>query len=196
MAVVLARITLLVGLLLPLLSGAAEIYRYTNASGQPVLDRQGVPPQFIGNGYQVLNEQGRVIKVVPPAPSAAERQRQAEEKARANSDAQLLQLYSSQEDIDRALERKLAEVDGMISVVKGNQLSLTNQQDKLQKQAAELERSGHEVPAQLVSQINDLQFEQARLDKDIARYMAVRAQAQASFAADRVRLGEILGRQP
>ena len=64
MAVVLARITLLIGLLLPLISGAAEVYRYTNEKGLPVLDRQGVPPQFIGKGYEVLNEQGRVIKVI------------------------------------------------------------------------------------------------------------------------------------
>lgn len=194
MAGVFARMALLVILLLPL-GAVAEIYRYTNESGQPVLDRQGVPPQFIGKGYQVLNEQGRVIQVVPPAPSAAERQRLAEEKARANSDAQLLQLYSSQEDVDLALERKLAEIDAMLSVVKGNQQSLGNQQDKLQKQAAELERAGREVPPQLVSQIDDLKLEKERLDKDVARFMSARAQAQASFTADRARLGEILGRQ-
>ncbi len=194
MAVVLARITLLIGLLLPLISGAAEVYRYTNEKGLPVLDRQGVPPQFIGKGYEVLNEQGRVIKVIPPAPSEAERKRLAEEKARASSDAQLMRLYSTQEDIDRALERKLAEIDGLIGVATGNKQSLRTQQVNLQSQAAELERSGREVPAHLVAQIDNLKLEQAQLDKDIIRYQGVRAEAEAAFAADRKRLGELLKR--
>ena len=104
---VLARVAFLIGLLLPQLASAADIYRYLNDKNLPVLDRQGVPPQFIEKGYQVLNEQGMVVKVVPPAPSAAERKRMVEEKARASSDAQLMRLYSTQEDIDRALENEV-----------------------------------------------------------------------------------------
>ena len=58
--------------------GAVELYRYVNDKGVVVLDRQGVPPQYIGKGYQVLNDQGRVIRTVPPAPTAEElRQRKA-----------------------------------------------------------------------------------------------------------------------
>jgi hypothetical protein len=181
--------------LLPLLSNAAEVYRYLNDKNLPVLDRQGVPPQYIGKGYEVLNEQGRVIKVIPPAPSEAERQRMAEDKARASSDAQLMRLYSTQEDIDRALDRKLAEVDSLIGVATGNKQSLRTQQVNLQSQAAELERSGREVPAHLVAQIENLKLEQVQLEKDIKRYKGVRAEAEASFAADRVRLGELINRR-
>ena len=195
MAGALVRITLLSGLLRPLLGNAAEVYRYLNDKNLPVLDRQGVPPQYIGKGYEVLNEQGRVIRVVPPAPSEAERQRMAEDKARASSDAQLMRLYSTQEDIDRALERKLAEVDGLIGVAAGNKQSLRTQQVNLQSQAAELERSGRPVPEHLVAQIENLKLEQVQLDKDIQRYKGVRAEAQASFAADRVRLGELIDRR-
>jgi len=42
----------------------ADIYRYTDERGVIVLNRQGVPPQYVDKGYQVLNEHGRVIKVV------------------------------------------------------------------------------------------------------------------------------------
>lgn len=195
MAGVLARVTLLTGLLLPLLGNAAEVYRYLNDKNLPVLDRQGVPPQYIGKGYEVLNEQGRVIKVVPPAPSEAERQRLAEEKARASSDAQLMRLYSTTEDIDRALERKLAEVDGLIGVATGNRQSLRTQQVNLQSQAAELERSGREVPAHLVTQIENLKLEQLQLEKDIQRFKGMRVEAEATFAADRARLAELINRR-
>ncbi|SDU38575.1 hypothetical protein SAMN05216296_3464 [Pseudomonas pohangensis] len=194
MAGALARITLLMGLLFPLLGNAAEIYRYLNDKNLPVLDRQGVPPQFIYKGYEVLNDQGRVIKVVPPAPSEAERKRLAEDKARASSDAQLMRLYSTQEDIDRALKRKLDEIDGLIAIARGNKQSLHSQQVGLQGQAAELERSGREVPADIIVKIDNLKLEQAQLDKDIERYEAVGKEAEASFAADRARLGELLKR--
>lgn len=186
------RHCVLLGLLLPALSGAAELYRYVDDKGVTVLDRQGVPPEYIGKGYEVLNEQGRVIRVIPPAPSREEMQRQLDEKARASSDAQLLRLYTSVEDVDRALERKLAELDGLIGVARGNQQSLRTQQANLQSQAAESERAGREVPAHLVAQIDNLREEQKRLDKDIARYERDRKAAKNSFAADRARLAKLL----
>jgi hypothetical protein len=186
------RHCVLLGLLLPALSGAAELYRYVDDKGVTVLDRQGVPPEFIGKGYEVLNEQGRVIRVIPPAPSREEMQRQLDEKARASSDAQLLRLYTSVEDVDRALERKLAELDGLIGVARGNQQSLRTQQANLQSQAAESERAGREVPGHLISQIDNLREELKRLNKDIARYERDREAAKNSFAADRARLAKLL----
>ncbi|BAU77260.1 DUF4124 domain-containing protein [Metapseudomonas furukawaii] len=187
------RLGLSLGLLLPALAGAAELYRYVDDKGVTVLDRQGVPPEYIGKGYEVLNEQGRVVRVVPPAPSREEMQRQLDAKARASSDAKLLRLYTSVSDVDRALERKLAELDSLIGVARGNQQSLRAQQANLQSQAAESERAGREVPAHLVEQINNLRDQQKGLEADIARYEQDREAVRASYAADRARITELLG---
>ncbi|OLU16466.1 DUF4124 domain-containing protein [Pseudomonas sp. PA1(2017)] len=189
----LMRRTLWLGLLLPLWASAAEMYRYTNAQGITVIDRQGVPSEFIAKGYEVLNEQGRVVRVVPPAPTAEEMQKILADRERAKSDAQLLRLYSSLEDVDRAQARKLAELDGLIGVAKGNLQSVRQQQANLQKQAADQERAGREVPRPLLDQITSQRDEQVRIKKDIERYQATRAQAQSSFAADRARVGQLLG---
>ncbi|MFX5952735.1 hypothetical protein ABTE58_18840, partial [Acinetobacter baumannii] len=85
---------------------------------------------------QVLNDQGRVIRTVPPAPTAEELRQRKAAQAQASSDAQLLRLYSSLEDVDRARERRLAELDGLSSVARGNLQSLKLQQANLQGQAA------------------------------------------------------------
>ncbi|MFZ3202371.1 MAG: DUF4124 domain-containing protein [Pseudomonas sp.] len=191
----LLRCSLLFGLLLPIVAGATELYRYTDDQGVTVLGRQGVPPEFIGKGYEVLNDQGRVIKVVPPAPNAEEMQRLLADKARASSDAQLLRLYSTPEDIERARDRKLAELDGLIGVARSNLQSARLQQDNLQSQAADHERAGRAVPEHLLAQIDNQKDEQLRQYKDIARYQEARKQAQASFAADRQRLTELLGKR-
>ena len=188
--------SLLFGMLLPVAVDAAELYRYVDDQGVTVLSRQGVPPEFIAKGYQVLNEQGRVIQVIPPAPSAEERRQILADKARAGSDAQQLRLYTTPEDVDRALERKLAELDALIGVARGNLQSARTQQANLQSQAAEHERAGREVPEHLLAQIDNQIAEQQRLQKDIGRYQEARKQAQASFAADRARLGELLGTRP
>jgi chromosome segregation ATPase len=184
-------------LLLGILGAAtvqAELYRYVDDKGVVVLNRQGVPPQHIGKGYEVLNDQGRVTRVVPPAPTAEERRRLLEAQARASSDAQLLRLYASVEDVERAKLRKLSELDSVIGITRGNLQSLRTQQANLQSQAADHERAGRAVPKQLLIQIENLNKEQASLGRDIERYRQARKQAESSFAREHKRVGELLGR--
>jgi hypothetical protein len=191
----LTRCTLLLSLLLPLSGVATELYRYVDDKGVTVLSRQGVPPEFVAKGYEVLNDQGRVLRVIPPAPTPEEFARMQADKARASSDAQLLRLYSNLEDVDRARERKLAELDGVTGVARGNLQSVRTQQANLQSQAADHERAGRAVPEHLLAQINSLKDEQQRLLRDIARYQEARKKAEADFAADRARLAELFGEQ-
>lgn len=190
------RLPLLLSVLLPALAGAGELYRYVNDKGVIVLDRQGVPPEYIGKGYDVLSDQGRVVRVVPPAPTAEERQRLQAQQAQATSDAQLLRLYSSLDDVDRARERKLTELDGAVGAARGNLQSLRTQQANLQGQAAEQERAGRVVPESLLVQISNIKGEQESLLKDIERFEETRKQASAGFVADRARLAQLLGLTP
>jgi hypothetical protein len=190
-----------VGLLLALNVMAAQaaeekaqvlFYRYVDDKGGTVLDRQGVPPEYVGKGYQVLNERGRVLKVVPPAPTADELQRQQADKAQAEANAQLLHQYSSVEDVDRAKARKLAEIDTLIAVAQGNLQNLGTQQSTLQGQAADQERAGRAVPQALLDQMNGLREDQSHLKAEILHDQELRKQAEAGFAQDRVRVQQLL----
>ncbi|MHB1368784.1 MAG: DUF4124 domain-containing protein [Pseudomonadaceae bacterium] len=189
----LIRSIVALGLLTATLADAAELYRYTDERGVVVLDRHGVPPQHIGRGYEVLNEQGRVVRVVLPAPTAEEMQRQQQAKARAAADVQLLRLYASPDDVDRARKRKLAELDSIIGITQSNLQSLRTQQETLRAQAAQHERAGREVPQNLLTQIANLEKEQAGLQRDQVRYQRAKVEADASFARDRERVAELLG---
>ncbi len=187
------RMMLLLGVVYPALASAAELYRYVDERGVVVLDRHGVPPQHISRGYQVLNEQGRVIRVVPPAPSAEEFARLQAQKARDAPDAQLLRLYASVEDVERAETRKLAELGSVIGLARGNLQSIRNQRSSLQKQAANHERAGRKVPDNLLAQIKNLEKEEQSLLRDLTRFEKARADAEVSFANDRQRVAELLG---
>jgi len=170
-------------------------YRYIDSRGVTVMDRQ-VPAEYSGKGYEVLNQRGRVIQVVPPAPTADEmREAQAAAQAakvQADADAQLLHLYSSVADVDRARTRKLAELDTLISVAQGNIQNLATQQGVLQGQAADQERAGRQVPQSLIDQMSDVRDQQQNLKGDILRYQNTRKQADADFAQDRARLQQLL----
>lgn len=190
-----------VGLLLALNVMAAQaaeekaqvlFYRYVDDKGGTVLDRQGVPPEYVGKGYQVLNERGRVLKVVPPAPTADELQRQQADKAQAEANAQLLHQYSSVEDVDRAKARKLAELDTLIAVAQGNLQNLSAQQSTLQGQAADQERAGRVVPQALLDQMNGLREDQSHIKAEIVHDQELRKQAEAGFAQDRARVQQLL----
>jgi len=168
------------------------LYRYVDSRGVTVLDTQGVPPEYVGKGYEVLNQRGRVIQVIPPAPTADEIRQAQAAKVQADADAQLTHLYTSVADIDRARSRRLAELDALIAVAQGNVQGLAAQQSTLQSQAADQERAGRQVPKTLLDQMDDLRYQQQNLKGDILRYQTARQQADAAFEVDRARLQKLL----
>jgi len=175
------------------LAFAGEIYRYTDEGGNIVLNRQGVPPQYVDKGYQVLNKQGRVIKTVPRTPTAEERAQMAAEEARLADDERLLRLYSRPEDVRRAKESKLREFDILIEKTE-NQLPSLN--DKLANLYQQLDESRREQQvandASLAQEITKLKTEQRRLQGLIQGYKAQRLKAENEFEAEQARLAELL----
>ena len=186
---------LALGLLASSVSYAVEYYRYTDERGITVINRQGVPASLIGNGYEVLSEQGRVLRVVPRAPTPEEFKKMQDAEARAKSDRQLLMLYTRVEDIDRARDRKVADIDGQVSIARGNLLSTNSLKADLQRQAASQERAGRQVPAALLKQIEEVTVDQQRLQRQIARYMQSKKDIENVFANDKLRLTELLDKK-
>ncbi|WP_133860145.1 DUF4124 domain-containing protein [Pseudomonas oryzihabitans] len=178
---------------LPLAGQAAELYRYLDRNGTLVIDRQGVPPEYAGKGYDVLNEQGRVIRKVAPALPAAELDRQARERQQAVVDGQLRKLYSNVEDVDRAKARKLAELDGVLQIKKANLEATRQLQSQLMEQAAVQQRNGQALPADLQARLDAAAADQVRLQTDLQRYAEMRTSTSAAFDADRARMQRLEG---
>ena len=131
--------TLLVALSWVSAAAPAELYRYQNELGVTVVD-WAIPAAYVSDGYEVLSESGQVVRVVPPAKTetelerdaAAERAREAEaaaEAAQLERDTFLLRRYSTVEDIEAARDRSLRELDIRIAI-------LNSQRDTLSQQLA------------------------------------------------------------
>ena len=168
------------------------LYRYVDGRGVTVLDRQGVPPEYVGKGYQVLNQNGRVIQTVPPAPTAEEIRLKQQAQTQAAADAQLLDLYPSLAELDKACARRRAEIDALIAVANTNVRTLQGQRASLQGQAAIQERAGQEVSTSMLDQLRDVQAQVAELQSRIAKLQRSRIEADAEFAQQRTKLVKLL----
>ncbi|MEO0437224.1 MAG: hypothetical protein AAF098_09975 [Pseudomonadota bacterium] len=145
------------------------MYRYINAEGNRVLAFQ-VPPEFVSNGYEVLNASGSVVEVVPrqldeselsSMDSDARRAKLAADEAERlrQWDESLLLRYSSVDDIEAARERELRDLKIRVSILKGKLRSLKQQVENYQSLAADQQRLGYDVNPQHLKAIEDLRGE-------------------------------------
>lgn len=185
-------------LLLALLGAStaqAELYRYVSQNGVVVLDSQGVPPEYVERGYEVLDEDGRVLRVVAPAPTAEELRQRAEEQRQAEADAQLLRRYASVADLEQTRQQRLGDLDGLASAAQANLQGVQGQIRALERQAAERQRAGQAVSPALLEQLEGMAGEQRRIEGDLQRLQAQREALEAEFASDRTRLVRLVGRE-
>lgn len=186
----------------PALATATELYRYTNKDGNMVVDYR-IPPEYVAAGYEVLNDKGVVIRVVPRELSEEERasrdieerlaaEAAAEQKRLQEWDESLLLRYSTIEDIEAARERALRDLRIRVSILKSNKRSLKQQVESYQAQAADQERQGRAVDAAHLKAIEDLQAEIATTDRYISDRQEEIAAVSEGFQKDIDRFGQLL----
>lgn len=138
-------------------------YRYTNDQGVEVLN-DNIPPEYVSKGYEIVSLNGTVVKTVPPAPSKEESERLAEERKMRREqerlDAELRRRYSTVEDIRAAQKRRLADLQGNISILQSNLSGVRLQIKTLQTRAASMERSGQEVSEGVLNNLDTLNKEE------------------------------------
>ncbi len=190
---------------LSLISGNALagnfVYRF-KVDGRTVIKDQ-VPPEYVPLGYDVLDKQGRVIKTVRAAPTEAElaeiKAQEAAKKAREDAikkqrdkDLNLKRLYSNTDDIERARKRKLDEINLVIVELKRRIINVEQRLDKTQLQAANYERKGEEVPADLRIEVANMQNTIRESEKGITEQQKALLQANQEFDALRARFRVLL----
>jgi hypothetical protein len=178
------------------------LYRYINSQGVLVIDYR-VPPEVVDKGYDILNADGSIYKVVPRAPTEEEMAEQAsqiyrervaaEESERLRKwDESLLLRYSSVADIEAARERGLRDLRIRISILQSNVRSLKSQVESNQARAADIERSGGKVPEEIVSAIHDLRDEMGETERAIEEREREVEVVQQSYARDIERFSSLL----
>jgi chromosome segregation ATPase len=193
-------------LLLPalFLSGNAlgeRLYKWVDADGQVHYSNQ-LPPEAAKGEREVINEQGRTLKVYR-APLTAEekleqnrleeldkKKRELAEK-RAIHDRSLLATYSNTDDMHVAMDGKLSAVAALIKLTNSRINSLQNRLLELTEDAASYERSGKKLPDNLQRQISNLR-EQITQNKAFAEDKKLEMEdIRLQFEADARRFTEL-----
>lgn len=165
-------------------------YRYINESGNRVIE-QTLPPEHAQKGYEVVTLSGQVIRVVAPAISTeeAERQRRAKQEAErlAVWDAELKRRYSSVRDVEAAKQRKLSELNGSIAILDSNARNIKLQIKQQHAAAADHERQGREVPKTVMDAIAGLEEELASTEHLLSERQAQYKKVSDKYDRDRDR---------
>ncbi|MBB1126414.1 DUF4124 domain-containing protein [Thiospirillum jenense] len=141
----------------------AELYRWVDETGR-VQYSDRIPPTAIDKAHVELSNEGAVIRTIDPVKSAEEVRREQElqrlrderaellERQRA-ADRLLLRTYRSVDDLMMMRDGKLAAIDVMIQSTKGNIRRQQNRLNRLQADAANLERVGKPVHPALIRDV-------------------------------------------
>jgi len=181
-------------LTLPVAVDAKPMYRYRNAQGNMVVGYQ-VPPEAVSGGYEVLNEKGMVVKVVPRELTEEERKsRDAEEKLKREAlaeqerlrkwDESLMLRYSSVEDIEDAKRRATGNLEIRLSILRGNRRGYKQQVENYQAQLADAERAGLEPDVDRLREVETLQQQIKGVERDIAKREQEIAEISDAYDAD------------
>lgn len=156
---------------------AGQLFRYKNAEGQVVI-KDSLSKEAIQYGYEVLNDTGQVLEVVPRRLTEAERQalsdkeaeqRNAEEERQRQLewDESLLRRYSEIADIEAARNRAVKELEIRVSILRGNMLALKRKVEAEQARAADIERRGRKVPESIMENLKVTREELESTEKSI-----------------------------
>lgn len=172
----------------------ARMYRYKDDNGQMVISNT-VPQEASTRGYEILNSQGRVVDRIAPAPTEEELQQRAEEERRQQEAAEqlerdkaLLRRYRHPDDAVRALHRKIDELEGLNQLKQGNISVIESQLDSEQSKAADLERSGREIPESTLDKIDRLEQQIRELEAEIDAQNREMEEIRESYVEDIERL--------
>ncbi|PTB98739.1 DUF4124 domain-containing protein [Marinobacter sp. Z-F4-2] len=178
---------------------AANMYRYTDENGQIVISST-IPQEATKRGYDILNDNGRVIDTIPPAPTdeeiaarEAEKQRQKELAEQREQDRALLKRFSHPDQAVKAMHRKIRELEGLIQLKRGNISVISSQLDNEQSRAANMERAGREIPEATLEKIRRLEAQIRDIERGITSQTQEIEELRRAFEADIERLEEVTG---
>ena len=184
----------------------AYMYKWVDDEGK-VHYGDSVPPEFSSVERKKINEQGRTIKVFEAAKTPEEvaenerlealRQGQIKEaEAQARKDNVLLATYSSEEDLVKTRDNRLASLEGLIQLTYRRIRSMNHRIKQLTEDAADFERSGKPVPEMLSRQIENIRTQTIENESFILVKMAEQDEIRIEFDKDIQRFHALTNKQP
>lgn len=149
------------------------LYRYKDKDGHPVITSTLPSDVAEKGGYDIISPRGNVLETVPPAktPEQIAKEAQNLEKAKeadkqaevarkqaaiqAKKDEILLKSFTSEQDIIRSRDEKIASIEVLEGITKENITRLQKQLDDANVLAQKHQSSGQQIPESLQKMIEE-----------------------------------------
>ena len=154
-----------------------------NERGVKVMN-QSIPPKFAIKGYEVVTQSGIVLETIAPAPKPEEIEAARQRQFLKEKYLGLRKRYSSVNSIKSARTRKFDQIDANITIQKGNLTNIQSQIDKLNKSAANSERSGRKVPQKILDNLKQLKQQFRSVSEQIDKRKEERELVNTQFERD------------
>jgi len=170
---------------------AAQFYRWVDEEGNTYIQSY-IPPEFVAGGYEIIDDAGIILKTVAPQVSDAEIK--ANEAAQISADMQrardeeLLKIYRSPSDVDRAMKTWLSRMDMEVRVKRNRIRIKENEFDGLQARAATMEKAGQEIDPDLLNQMKTIELEIDQFKLEIREVELRQDESRGEFMLDRDRM--------
>lgn len=167
-------------------------YRWKDTAGV-VHFSDTIPASALAGGYDVVNNDGRVVRHIAPELTPAERKASAAEAARAAAakraaqqqslqDTQMLSAYPTDKDLQQSQQAQLQQIETDIATLQTNLRSQESTLTDLLAHAADLEHSNEPIPAVVNQRISE-QRESVNQERNaLVQRRADLAHAQTKFA--------------
>jgi chromosome segregation ATPase len=181
---------------------AAKLYKWVDDNG---ITHYGetIPPEYAGKDREELNKDGRVIKseeVMTPERRHAkeledEKKREEAQVAleQQRHDKTLINTYSNVHEIDLARNRSVQQLDARINMLNSYLKAANENLIALQKEADGYTKANKQIPGSLQDDMNNAQDRIVKLQQDLEKPNARKADLEARFKADRARYIELTG---
>ena len=178
-----------------------HIYRCKSASGQSFFG-QNIPPECMGADVEVLDQTGRVIRMIPGAKSleqiAAQKAAEDAKAAAAQRDRTLLATYLSVADIERLRDQRIELLEQQNVVTRQYITNLRAREARLMQSVQRYRPYSskptapvlpEQIASEIVNTVKGLQVYEQELTKNTTE----RERVTKEFAADISRFKELKG---
>jgi len=182
----------------------AKLYKWVDDNGTTHYG-ETIPPEYADKDREVLNKAGRVVdthEVMTPERRLAKEQEDAK-KREADLEAQeqkrrdrtLLNTFSSVQEIELARERSMQQVDARINFINSSVDSAQSRIASLQKEADNYTKRNRKFPNSLHDDLQEARERLAKLQRDLEKPVAAKAELNARFDADKARYMALTGKK-
>lgn len=181
----------------------ARVYCCKDARGQQVCG-DVLPAACADRGYRELNSQGATVKQVEAPMTEAQRAKRDADAKKARDeemvrqeqrrrDTTLLNTYTSEREIDVARDRRITDIEELLSRLREQQQTLSERQKKLEKDAAVFTAKGKRVPSGIKDRLDTNGEDLRQIGENIAQKERDLVDTRKRFEEDRARFREIAG---